>query len=166
MNYLEEKEGNIFCIPLFLPEDIKDNRKNYARAQYDPNLEYAFGRLIEINKSTGDLIEIFDYVGSIPFEKNVVIESGQMFTPIRITQAFEKKRWKFIFETENYNKEVNSNYKEICFVLGDRDSPILWKGGNKSNISIDEAKKYKRWVIHHPTRIEEAIRTKDFSMII
>jgi hypothetical protein len=166
MNYLEEKEGNIFCIPLFLANDLKDNRKNYSRSQYDPSLEYAFGRLIEINKSSGDLIEIFNYIGSIPIEKKNVIESGQMFTPIRITQAFEKKRWKFIFETENYKRDVDSNYNEIYFIQGDRDSPILWKGGKKSNISIEEAKKYKRWVIHHPTRIEEAIRSKDFSMLI
>ncbi|WP_268847563.1 Imm26 family immunity protein [Flavobacterium aestivum] len=166
MSYLEEKEGGVFCIPLFLPNDLKDNRKNYSSSKYDSNLEYAFGRLIEIDKSTGDLIEIFNYIGSIPVEKKVIIESGQMFTPIRITQAFEKKRWKFIFESENYKKEIDSNYSEICFVQGDRDFPILWKGGNKSNISIDEAKKYKRWVIHHPTRIEEAIRSKDFSMII
>lgn len=166
MNYLEEKEGNIFCLPLFLSNDFKDNTKNYSRSKYDSNLEYAFGRLIEADKSSGNLIEIFNYTGSIPENNKIILDSGLLFEPIHIAMAFSKNRWRFIFETENYNKEKDSNYKIISFKMGDDDSPILWKGGNKSNISIDEAKKYKRWVVHHPTRIEDAIRSKDFSMII
>jgi len=166
MNYLEEKEGNIFFIPLFLENNMKENTKNYSKYKFEKNANYAFGRLIEADKSSGNLIEIFNYTGAIPENNKIILDSGLLFEPIHIAMAFSKSRWRFISETENYNKEKDSNYKNISFKMGDDDSPILWEGGNKSNISIEEARKYKRWIIHHPTRIEEAIRSKDFSMII
>ena len=165
MNYLEEKEGNIFFIPLFLENNMKENTKNYSKYNFDKNSIYAYGRLIELNNSTGNLIEIFNYIGEIPDNYDKIINSGLLIKPIHTAMAFSKKRWRFIFETENYNKKLDSNYDEITFALGDRDFPILWKGGNKKEISIIEAANYKRWIIHHPTRIEEAIRSKDFSMI-
>lgn len=165
MKYMEEKEGNIFFIPLFLPLGIKDNRKSYSNYKFDKDEDYAFGRLININKTTGDLIEVFNYRGSIPENKDIIINSGLMFEPIHIAMAFEKKRWRFIFETENYDKEKDSNYSGITFLLGDISSPILWKGGQKMNISVDERSKYKEWIIHHPTRIEEGIKENDFSII-
>jgi hypothetical protein len=166
MNYKEEKEGNIFFIPLFLENNMKENTKNYSKFKFEKNANYAFGRLIKTDKPSGNLIEIFKYVGEIPEDNKIILKSGLLLEPINIAMAFSKNRWRFIFETENYNKELDSNYKEICFILGDKDSPILWKGGIESKISLDEAKKYKRWVIHHPTRIEEAIRSKEFSMVI
>jgi hypothetical protein len=166
MNYLEDKEGNIFFIPLFLDNNMKENNKIYSKYTFEDKASYAFGRLIKVDSTSGNLIEIFKYIGEIPSHSKIILDSGLLFEPIHIAMAFSKKRWRFIFETENYNKEEDSNYKEICFTLGDRDSPILWKGGFESKISLDEAKKYKRWVIHHPTRIEEAIRSKDYSIII
>lgn len=165
MNYLEEKEGNVFFIPLFLDSNMKENTKNYSKYKFEKKASYAFGRLIKADNTSGNLIEVFKYTGEIPDSSKIILDSGLLFEPIHVAMAFSKNRWRFIFETENYNKEIDSNYKEICFVLGDRDSPILWKGGFESKISLDEAKKYKRWVIHHPTRIEEAIRVKDYSMI-
>ena len=165
MNYLEEKEGNIFFIPLFLPLEIKENRKSYSSFKFDRNEIYAFGRLIDIDKSSGELIEIFNYIGKVPDDKNIIINSGIKFEPLHITMAFEKKRWRFIFETENYQKEKDSNYSQITFLLGDIDSPILWKGGLKTKISTDEAKKHREWIISPPTIIEEAIQENDFSII-
>jgi hypothetical protein len=165
MKYLEEKEGNIFFIPLFLSLDYKDNRKSYSTYKFDENENYAFGRLIDIDKSSGDLIEIFNYTGKIPENINIILKSGLKFEPIHIARAFEKKRWRFISETENYDKEKDSNYSQITFLLGDRDSPILWKGGKQSKINLIDSTNIKRWVVHHPTIIEEGIKENDFSII-
>lgn len=34
MKYFENKECNIFFIPLFLPNDIKDNIKSYSKTNF------------------------------------------------------------------------------------------------------------------------------------
>ncbi|MEI0493057.1 Imm26 family immunity protein [Brachyspira intermedia] len=104
MKYFEKKEGNIFFIPLFLPNDIKDNIKSYSKTNFTSEGNYAFGRLIEIDKSGGDLIEIFNYTGNIPNDKYDIIKSGLMFEPMHISMAFTKKRWRFIFEELNYDR--------------------------------------------------------------
>ncbi|MDG1331782.1 MAG: Imm26 family immunity protein [Crocinitomicaceae bacterium] len=159
MNYLEEKEGNIFFIPLFLPNGIKDNNKSYTRKKFETSAQYAFGRLIEIDKSAGDLVEIFNYIGTIPSDSSVITESGLMFKPFHIAMAFSKKRWRFIFETPAYDKEKDSNYSEISFLMGNRDSPIHWKGGEKNPFGGDPSL-YERWIIHPPTKVEDMIRDK------
>lgn len=166
MDFKEEKEGNVFFIPLFLENNMKENNKDYSKYKFDENENYAFGRLIEADNTSGNLIEVFKYIGKIPDNSEIILNSGLLFEPIHIAMAFSKKRWRFIFEAKEYNKEVDSNYKEISFALGDRNSPVLWKGGSESKINVEEAKKYKRWIIHHPTRIEDAISSKDFSMIV
>lgn len=160
LNYFEEKEGNIFFIPLFLPNDIKSNRKSYSRNKFDLNSNYAFGRLIEIDKSGGDMIEIFNYIGNIPSDVNIIIESGLMFKPLHLAMAFSKKRWRFIFEDPNYNRNKDSNYQNISFLLGDRDSLIHWKGGKKEPYK-GKANLYDRWIVYPPTKIEDMIREKN-----
>lgn len=159
LNYCEEKEGNIFFIPLFLPNNIKNNRKSYFRYKFDVNNKYAFGRLIEVDKSGGDLIEIFNYVGNIPSNANVIIESGLMFKPLHMAMAFSKKRWRFIFDNPKYNRNKDSNYQNISFLLGDEDKPILWQGGQKKpykgNMNL-----YDRWIVYPPTKLEDMIREK------
>ncbi|WP_083818238.1 Imm26 family immunity protein [Brachyspira intermedia] len=105
----------MFFIPLFLPNDIKDNIKNYSKTNFTSEENYAFGRLIEIDKSGGDLIEIFNYTGNIPNDKDDIIKSGLMFDPLHISMAFTKKRWRFIFEELNYDRERDSNYSKIIF---------------------------------------------------
>ncbi len=54
-----------------------------------------------------------------------------MFRPLHVAMGFSKKRWRFIFENNKYDKERDSNYSEICFIMGDRDRPVLWKGNIK-----------------------------------
>ena len=61
MNYVEQREGNIFFIPLFIPNDNKPY-KSFSRKKFNPNDRYAFGRLIDDVGYGGDhLIEIFKY---------------------------------------------------------------------------------------------------------
>jgi len=159
MEYLEEKEGNIFFIPLFLPNGIKENNKNHARTKFDSSSDYAFGRLIEIDKSSGDLIEIFNYTGQIPENKDVIINSGKMLDPLHVSMGFSKKRWRFIFETLDYDREKDSNYSKISFLMGEADSPIHWKGGTKQPYKGDSGL-YNHWIVYPPTKTENMIRKK------
>lgn len=160
IDYAEQKEGNIFFIPLFLPNDIKTTFKSYSRNKFDPNKEYAFGRLIDDAGKGGDnLVEIFNYTGPIPKNKETIIESGRLFDPIHVIGGFEKKRWRFIFDDPNYDKYKDSDYGNITFLLGGYDCPELWKGGEKlGKISIEESKKYNSWIDFPPTQAEDAIR--------
>jgi len=155
MKYLEAKEGSIFFIPLFLPNGIKENLKGYGRYKFEEKGPYAFGRLIEDGKSLGHLIEIFNYVGAIPNEYSVIIDSGRMFAPVHTTMGFQKKRYRFIFESMAYDKEIDSNYKEIGFRLANE----IWKGGNViKNYSKEDWKKYDDSILYPPTQLENKIR--------
>jgi len=160
MRYLNCIEGNIFFIPLFLPSHIKDNRKSYRAYQFLPSERYAYGRLIEINKSSGDLVEIFSYVDSIPENIKQVTDTPLLMNPAHVTMGFWKERWRFIFETDGYCRESHSNYSEITFLLGDNDRPILWKGGIQSPLNSHEEKNFAPWIVYPPTQFEELIREK------
>ena len=158
MEYFEEKEGSIFFIPLFLPNEIKDNIKSYSKINFTCEGNYCFGRLIEIDKSNGDLIEIFNYTGNIPNDKYIIIKSGLMFEPLHISMAFKKKRWRFIFEGVNCDKEKYSHYSSISFLLGDKDNPKLWVGGKTKKIKNYDTNKYEELIVYTPAQIEEMIR--------
>ena len=161
IKYTERKEGNIFLIPLFLPNDFKTALKNYSRNKFDPKENYAFGRLIDDTGIGGDcLVEIFKYVGEIPDNKEIIIKSGRLFNPIHAVGGFEKKRWRFIFEDFNYDKYKNSDYDNITFLLGDYQSPELWKGGkNLGSITVEESKKYYSWIVYMPTDVQTKIHS-------
>jgi hypothetical protein len=155
MDIVSKEEGNIFFIPLFLPLDIKENTKNFSKYKFTENGLFAFGRLIEIDLSGGDLIEVFNFIGNIPQNVNLIINSGIMFNPIHISLAFSKKRWKFIFNGINYNRNNNSNYKNITFLLGTENNPQLWQGGKIIEIKTYDTKKYDEWIVYPPTKIEK-----------
>lgn len=158
MKYFEEKEGNIFFIPLFLPNDIKDNIKSYSRSNFAPTLNYGFGRLIETDKSGGDLVEIFNYTGTIPNTPDCIVNSGLMFPPLHVAMGFSKKRWRFVFEESDYNRERDSGYSTISFLLGDKANPKLWRGGKQKLIDSYDTVKYCEWITYPPTEVEEMIR--------
>jgi hypothetical protein len=153
-----KKTGNIFFIPLFLSSDFKENMKSYARYKFSKSETYAFGRLIEIDQSGGDLIEIFKYVGNIPDSKEIIIKSGRLIAPIHVSLGFSKKRWQFIFEDENYDKYIDSDYQNIAFLLGISEVPKLWKGGVISQISDYDTNKLNEWIVFPPTKVENLIR--------
>jgi len=161
MQYLDKKEGSIFFIPLFLPKNIKDNNKSYYRYKFEKKELYAFGRLIDNGEGTGDLIEIFNYIGIIPDDMNTIVNSSLMFTPLHIAQGFMKKRYRFIFESEKYDKNCDSNYQDIGFVLGG----YLWKGGKKdrdlTELEMEKyLKHYNHMRIYAPTQLEKKIIEK------
>ena len=159
MKYLDKKEGRIFFIPLFLPEDIKSSIKSFSKYKFETEKLYAFGRLIEPSSTNGDLIEIFNYIGSIPKNPEKIIKSGLISYPLHASLAFKNKRWRFIFDDKDYEKNRDSNYNSLEFLLGDYDNPELWIGGkNTGRISIEDAKEKKHWEIFIPTKIERKIR--------
>lgn len=155
-----KNEGSIFFIPLFLSSDFKDNVKSYARFQFSNAEIYAFGRLIEIDQSGGDLVEIFNYIGNIPETKDVIINEERLINPIHISLAFSKKRWRFIFEDNDYDKNIDSGYQDISFLLGTPENPKLWKGGIISGISEYNTNAFDEWIIYTPTKIESIIKYK------
>jgi len=160
MKYLDKKEGSIFFIPLFLPKNIKDNNKSYYRYKFKKDELYAFGRLIDDGEGSGDLIEVFNYTGDIPDDMSIIVNSGLMFKPLHI-EGFRKKRYRFIFEDNNYNKNRDSNYQEIGFLLGG----CLWKGGEQEDgLSEIEMKEYSKYYnsmrIYAPTQLEKKIIEK------
>lgn len=165
MKYLEKREGGIFVIPLFLPEGIKENLKNYKTVDFPHGERYAYGRLIEMNDSTGDLVEIFRHIGEIPSSEEIIVASGRLVDPIHTTIAFDRNRWRFVFEPLNYDREIDSRYSEIRFVLGTENDYQLWEGGGKRKISNSEARKYALWTVFNPTRVESAIRTGDLDRL-
>lgn len=160
IHYIERKEGNIFIIPLFLPDDFETAFKSYSRNKFDPEKEYAFGRLIDDGGKGGEyLIEIFKYTGSIPESKDIIIKSGRLFKPIHAVAGFEKKRWRFVFEDLKYDKYKDSDYDKITFVLGGYECPVLWQGGKTiGNISVKESKQYYHWIIYLPTDVSTMIK--------
>jgi hypothetical protein len=155
---IKKEAGNIFFIPLFLTSDIKENMKSYARYKFYKSETYAFGRLIEIDQSAGDLIEIFKYIGNIPDSKGIIIKSERLIDPVHVSLGFSKKRWQFIFEDENYDKNSASDYQNIAFLLGTPEVPKLWKGGVVSKISSYDTNKFNEWIVYPPTKIENLIK--------
>jgi hypothetical protein len=156
--FCEKSEGSIFFIPLFLPLDIKENTKNYGNYKFIPNELYAFGRLIEIDASGGDLVEIFNFIGNISEKYNAIVNSGLLFEPIHVSLAFTKKRWRFIFNDLTYDKNNESNYQNISFLLGTENNPKVWKGGKIMEIGSNDKNKYSEWIVYPSTKVEKMIK--------
>lgn len=158
MEFLEKVEGGLFFIPLFLPSGVKNNLKSYTRYKFDPNEDYAYGRLIEVDASGGDLVEIFSYRGGFPSNADVVTDTSLLFGPIRVAMGFSKNRWRFLFADSDYDKGRDSNYSDICFLLGDESHPILWQAGSQTDLELYDTSRYSQWIVHPPTKAEEMIR--------
>jgi hypothetical protein len=163
MKYLKDKtEGMIFFIPLFLPNGTireKDDIINYGSYAFPDDGVYAFGRLIEIDKSGGDLIEVFKYIGSVPSEPSIIINSGRLFDPVHVSLGFRMKRHRFIFADEHYEKIRDSAYDKITFLLAND----IWIGGNSTHIGAEEIRKlsqdHQDWIVYSPSQLETRIRT-------
>ena len=155
---IKKEAGNIFFIPLFLSSDFKENTKSYSRHKFPKSETYAFGRLIEIDQSGGDLVEIFKYIGHIPDSENTIINTGRLIDPVHVSLGFSKKRWQFVFENKNYDRNIDSKYQNIAFLLGIPEAPKLWQGGTISNISDYDTRKFNEWIVYPPTKVENLIR--------
>ncbi|MCI8371191.1 MAG: hypothetical protein HFI75_02110 [Lachnospiraceae bacterium] len=155
--------GDMFTIPLYLPDyqewtDLEDLRdyKSYTFREDDP---YAFGRLIDVDMGNCKLVEVFRYVGKIPPNPQVLIDSGRMFRPIWIVHVFERSRWRFLFDNPQYDKWADSDYENISFLL----HTDLWKCGKSIPITMQQREEYAKSgvlpaIIHGGVSIERDIR--------
>ena len=160
---MEVHPGDIFMIPLYLPSrQMDDYELDYSKYEFHLDDIWAFGRLIEIQASNVDLIEVFSYIGQIPQSPEIIIHSGRMFAPEHIGHPFSKKgRWKVIFNHPHYDMWKDSDYENISFL-----SPVghMWKGKEEINISQKERMELEEagtpmWIMHSRIDLEVRIRS-------
>ena len=87
-----------------------------------------------------------------------IISSKRLFDPISSSGiGIYKKRWKKLYEQDDYDMEKDSKYSEIKLVLGTTDDLRLFQNGQETPISEIEAKKYEYWKIWMPSQLEKRI---------
>lgn len=131
MKSLNLEDGDIYFIPLFLGEDY--SLKSYSRFKFgEEGQEFCFCRMVVSENGAGVLIEIFDYVGPIDSDLESIINSPRFIAPVYITgDGISKKKWRKVGSSENYNKEKDSGYNKIKFVLGRGDDRRIWCNGGE-----------------------------------
>lgn len=162
------KAGSIYAIPLFLPGsgkdgDMKENTVSYSKQNFkEKGQEFAFCRIIEDLGASGILIEVFDVLGRLDTDPQIIISSGRLFSPVLVFGlGIRKKRWKLVSDKLNYDPQRDSNFSEIKIIKG--ISPFLlelWQNHKLTPISESEAQKYDKWRILYPTDLEEMIKNK------
>lgn len=159
----EIRSGDIFIIPLFLPafQEWRDLECviDYRKYKFHESDICAFGRLIEEQNGKLYLVEIFSYVGKIPESPEVIIHSGRLFEPVFVVGVFSRDRWRFLYDDPHYDKWIDSDYKNISFLLHTR----LWKGGEQIKITYEQSEQFIQsgilgMVIHDGPNLERDIR--------
>jgi hypothetical protein len=150
----ELTEGAVFVIPLYF-SNYKDNQ-DLHNVSLDPSGLHAYGRIIEINKATGYLVEIFSYIGTLVEKINGLL-NNRLFDPVMVLpNSFKNGRWRIITHTTNFNKD-DVNYSEIKLLMGDSPDFELWKGGEVFPIEEDEIDGIEEFIIWRPSHLEERI---------
>ena len=158
--------GDIFKIPLFLPsfQEWRNLEEfiDYRKYKFRDNDIYAFGRLVELRPGNMNLVEIFSYVGEIPQSPEIIIRSGRLFEPVMMVGAFSRGRWRFLFDSTQYDKWTDSNYGDISFLMG--MGTELWKGGEQIGITYQQGIELEKagvsyMVVHGSVDLEVEIRS-------
>jgi len=134
--------GDIFMIPLYLPScqewrKIYDEFIDYRKYKFHTDDVYAFGRIIECHSKNCYLMEIFSYIGAVPDNPDIIINSERMFFPVLAGGSFDKGRWRIVFTNTGYDKWKNSDYGKISFLYAGTP-PRIWKGGKEIRISKEQ----------------------------
>lgn len=151
----KEKNGDFFVM------DLTHISSHYQEPHTDSfskcdNL-YAYGRIIDCRPATGDIIEIFNYIGAFTDDADAVIATGRMFDPVNVApQCFIRGRWKIIKSDEHFDK-FNVGFEKIKLVMGGPMILELWEGGKTRPITEEEAIGLERFVTYFPINIEERI---------
>ncbi len=156
---MKVKAGTLFCIPLFMQKD--DWKLKIKLSEEDLDKDFAFGRVIKTSSSV--LVEIFNKIGSANTDKNEILNSGIMFSPVQIFwDGIVKKRWKIIGQTENYDKIQDSNYNNLKMVFGmDNDFRLRDLHTEKETIiSRNEIEKHEFSTVWFPIDLENRILEK------
>lgn len=150
------QEGDVFFIPLNYFK-VRDNI-DFSNHSFSKDDEFITARVIDINPAYGIIIEVFKIIlkstESIPyFSKN-----DRLFKPVcTTTLPFKQNRWQIKQHNNNYDKNRDSDFLHIQFVMGFPPHLQLWEGGKKSvidetmTVNIEE---FDVWRAHH---LEERI---------
>jgi hypothetical protein len=118
---------------------------------------FAFGRVIELDKSLGALVEIFRGVGQAFPETADADAAGRLFHPIYVVpDALEDWRWTVLSSDENYRP---TDLKQLEFATG--DSEFGWtatKGEKTRKVSDREAETLEPLRLWWPEDVEDRIR--------
>ena len=148
--------GEIFCIPLFMPKDAWDLKMKLSDEDLDK--EFAFGRVIETSSSV--LVEIFKKIGSAKTSIDEIVNSGILFSPLKIFwDGVVKKRWRIIGKTENYDKYKHSNYDKLKMIFGVGEDFRLRHFSTKKETPItrEEFNGYEFSIVWFPIDLEKRI---------
>lgn len=124
---IEVKIGEIYFVPLFLGHDF--SMKSYSRYKFgEAEQKFCFARVIKDLEGMGTLIEVFDLVGNLETELVKIQNSSRLFDPVLVAgDGIQKKRWRKVGQTENYDPEAHSRFSEIQLLVGDMEYPDIWK---------------------------------------
>ncbi|WP_413663090.1 Imm26 family immunity protein [Microbulbifer sp. CNSA002] len=131
MKSLKLEDGDVYFIPLFLTEDY--SLKSYSRFKFgEGDQEFCFCRIVASEGGAGILIEIFDFVGPAGSDIESIINRPRLIDPVYIVgDGISKKRWRKVGSSKSYNREKDSGYSKIKFVLGRGDDRRVWCDGKE-----------------------------------
>lgn len=164
------KAGDVYSIPLFLTD--VSGLTSFSRYDFTKEgMTFCFARVIEHRGGSGLIIEVFNIQGRIDIPLSEIISSSRLFNPVAVAgEAIKKKRWRLVGSTD-YDKERDSKYSEITFLIGPRENRSIWKGGrglsieNSTHSGIEEfivwpAVQIERRIVHELEKLGDAKKYK------
>ncbi|MFB2928683.1 Imm26 family immunity protein [Aeromonas hydrophila] len=150
------KAGDVYSIPLFLT-GVSGLESFYRYDFTKEGMTFCFARAIEDRGGSGLIIEVFNTQGGIDMSLSEIINSSRLFNPVAVAgEAIKKKRWRLIGSTD-YEKERDSHYSEITFLIGPRDNRSIWKGGVEIPIDDSNCHDFEEYIIWPAVQIEQRI---------
>ena len=129
-------------------------KKDLAR----PDARFAFMRVIEDRAGSGLVIEVLNLTASLDTPIAEVVRAKRLFRPVTVTRlAIDKKRWTPMGVQENYDRERDAGYSDISLDLSPTHDPVLWKGGVKTPMSLEEASRHEPWTFWNAGKLEKRI---------
>jgi len=150
-------EGQIFAIPLFVSRT--DTLVRFKKSDFEgKGKRFAFMRVITDLMGGGILIEVFDLTGGLDTPISLIAKANRLFRPVSITGlGIHKKRWPSMGIQDGYDKNRDSDFKNIGLVASPYSDPVLWKGGVKRRISLEDSKAHEPWIWWQAHHLEERI---------
>lgn len=121
--------GVVYRIPLFFT-DVSPIRK-FSKKDFPVGDErYAYCRVISDKQGAGILVEVFNYIGAEASE-NEILSSGRIFDPVIIIgDGIKRNRWQKVFESSNYDPELDSGKsgieKRLAEIIESNEPVKMW----------------------------------------
>ena len=106
------------------------------------------------------MVEIFKKIGSAKTSIDEIVNSGILFSPLKIFwDGVVKKRWRIIGKTENYDKYKHSNYDNLKMIFGVGEDFRLRHFSTKKETPItrEEFNGYQFSIVWFPIDLENRI---------